>query len=295
MADQMADYSWSYPGAGALADYPFTAAMRYLGGDGRCLFADERDELLGAGLGIGLIWETAADRTLDGYQAGCSDAHEANDWADNLGAPPSTPIFYATDFGASDAQIYGPILDYHIGAHDQGLRPVRVYGGAPVIEAVRTAIGSGPGWQAAAASWSDYRLSPDAALLQEVAQAMGGAVDVNTVLCDAAGVDWLWGGSADMPLSTEDLNKIAEIVDERIAKLYTGQRALVVDGENDFFELVFDGDGQLVRRYIASGDEMALRRFGDHLAEADWTGDARRITDQKMIEAFRAIPIAAGD
>jgi len=173
------DYSYTYVGADQIAAGGYIGAERYLGYDGRCLTAGERDELLAQGLGIGLIWETAADRSLDGYWAGWNDAEAANAYADGLGAP-VVSIWYATDFHASQAQIEGPIHEYYTGVRDSGGRQPRVYGGAPVIDHCVTHIaGYGPGWQAAAASWSNYQLSPNACLLQEVQQIWGGAADTN--------------------------------------------------------------------------------------------------------------------
>jgi hypothetical protein len=288
MTPPVIDYSYSYPGADAIAAAGYIGAMRYLGGDDRCIQGWERGELLDAGVGIGLIWELAADRVLDGWSAGRSDADSANWWADSLGAPEHTPIYYCTDFAASDAQIAGPILDYYAGAASVGGRLVRCYGGAPVIETVRAALGTGPGWQAAAASWSDYRLSPDASMLQEVDQVFGNTADHNTVLVPSEHIDFLWGH--DMPLTDDDLAKISRIIDERLASYYTGQRALQVPGETAIYELVHAG-GDLYRRHIPEPGEMALRRYGDHLAEADWTGDARQITDPDLIDAFRRIPV----
>ena len=54
---------------------------------------------------------------------------------------------------------------------------------------------------------------------------------------------------------------------------------------------------RLVRRYIDSQSaEMRLRRYADHLAEADWTGNpARVINDPELADYFRTIPVVGLD
>jgi murein DD-endopeptidase MepM/ murein hydrolase activator NlpD len=103
----------------------------------------------------------------------------------------------------------------------------------------------------------------------------------------------------DMPLTPDDLNKIRDIVvdvvNDVLATMYTGQRAVVDPDDPRIFEVVRADDGQggtrLVRRYIGHPDEIRLLRYIDGLAEADWTGDARKITDPGMLERFRALPV----
>lgn len=295
------DYSWSYPGAGTIAGAGYIGAERYLGDDGRCLTGWERDELAGAGVGIGLIFESAADRSLDGYWAGHNDATDANDWANDLGAPAWVPIRYATDFHANQAQIDGPITDYYRGANDYGGRPVAVYGGAPVIDRMAAVLGLRSGWQAAAASWSNYVLSPNAVLLQEVEQIWGGAADTNIVLCPDDDIDWLWGRSEGdwFSMATEDdLRRVVnECLNSKLAEFYTGQRAVAAKGDGRVFEVLRDpthtggGEGALVRRYIPRPAQTKLLRYIDGLAEAGFDGDVRTITDPEMLDEFNALPI----
>lgn len=297
------DYSYTYVGAPTIAGAGFVGAERYLGTDGRCLTYSERDELLAEGVGIGLIFESAADRSLDGYNAGFGDAEWANAVADAAGAPHWLPIRYATDFHASQAQIDGPIMDYYRGARDFHGRPVTVYGGAPVIDRMWDFLNLGMGWQAAAASWSNYELSPHACLLQEVEQIWNGAADMNVVLVEDDEIDWLWGyEGGDMPLSEDDLNKIRgivnDVVNEKLTTMYTGQRAVqgadATDGAT--YELLRDPtaetpDDALVRRYIPRPEQIGLLRYVDALAEADFTGNVRIISDPDMLAEFNRLPV----
>jgi len=288
------DYSYTYVGAPTIAGAGYVGAERYLGYDGRCLTATERDELLAHGVGIGLIWETAADRSLDGYWAGYNDAASANSYADGLGAP-VVSIWYATDFHASASQIAGPIHEYYCGVRDFGGREPRVYGGAPVIDhCVWHIAGFGPGWQAAAASWSNYTLSPNACLLQEVQQIWNGAADTNVVLCPDGDIDWLWGREGDwFDMATKDELRevVTEVVNDVLSRMYTGSRPITIPDDPGVYELTFDAEGRRVRRLIPTWDEINALRYVDAMAEADWLGTTRAVTDPAQVAAIRALPV----
>lgn len=293
------DYSYSYVGADVIAGAGHAGAERYMGTDGRCLTVPERDELLAAGVGIGLIFESGADRSLTGgYWGGVDDAAWANRCADDVGAP-WVPIRYATDYHAQPHEIDGPITDYYRGVADYDGRPPRVYGGAPVIDRMCAALGYGPGWQAAAASWSNYMLSPNADLLQEVEQVWGGAADTNIVLCPDNEIDWLWGREGDwFDMATEaDLERVVtNCLNKMASSLYTGQRAAAATGDTRVFEVLRNpATGECVRRYIPRPAQMKLLRYLDALAEGDWTGDARQITDPEMIEEWNRLPVVPGN
>lgn len=294
LVTEIVDYSYSRPGAAAIVAYGAVGAMRYLGNDSRCLFAAERDELLGAGLGIGLIWETQADRTLSGANAGRDDAHLANNYANSLGAPSSTPIYYATDFHAQGSQITGPICDYYRAARDYGGREVRVYGGAPVIDHVREHLGLGAGWQAAAASWSEYYLSSYAVMLQQVAYVLNNTSDTNTVQCDDDAIDWLWGYEGGIPVTEDELRRIVKdectnAINGALGKVYTGSRPVCIDGDPHIYEIGWS-QGTRVRRHIPTPEEVNMLQFVDQVAGAP--GDVpRKITDPQQVSAFKLLPV----
>lgn len=297
MTTEIVDYSYSRPGAAAICQYGAVGAMRYLGNDSRCIFAAERDELLNAGLGIGLIWETSADRVLGGAPAGQQDAGLANNYANTLQAPSWCPIYYATDFHAQGGQITGPICDYYRAARDYGGREVRVYGGAPVIDHMHDHLGLQAGWQAAAASWSEYRMSPHSAMHQQVAYVLDNTSDTNFVLCGDDSIDWLWGYEGGIPVTEDELRQIVKAectaaINDALGRMYTGSRPVYIDGDPAVYEIGWS-QGQRVRRYVPSPSEIHLLQFVDQMTGAP--GDSpRKITDPDQVTAFQALPVVSG-
>jgi hypothetical protein len=215
----LVDYSYGRPGGATIAGAGYLGAMRYLGNDGRCIFSSEVADLHAHGVGIGLIWETTADRTLDGYHAGVEDAGRADGEADELGAP-VVPIFYCVDFAPDPGQLYGVISDYFAGARASTRRPVGAYGCASVMQAI---VGDNKlaevGWQCAAWSYPgtapgtpindggwDLILSPYASMLQTIGYVLGDTSDHNNLLTGPP--TWLWtpdGGTwEDDDMNTEE-------------------------------------------------------------------------------------------
>lgn len=302
------DYSYGRPGASAIKDYRAAGAMRYLGNDGRCIYPAERDELLGAGLGIGLIWETSARRPVDGYQAGVDDAHRANSEADELGAPGGTRIYYAVDFQPSTSELNGPVSDYFGGVVAVGGRPARAYGCASVMQRLCGDLGLFPdSWQCAAWSYPgtapgtpiydggyNLVLSPYAHMLQNIGYVLNDTSDHNSMV--TSDVSWMWGleGTGDwFDMATKDeLRQVVnDCLNEKLAQYYTGQRAVSVPGDGRIYEVLRDGEGQLVRRYLPSPAQINMLRYIDGLSEPDAFGDPRIITDPDMVEAFNALPV----
>jgi hypothetical protein len=208
-----ADYSWARPAPEALTGAGFTAVLRYLSHEpAKNLSLGERDALHGAGLAVGLVWESTANRALAGYAAGRADAHIANAQADALGFPPGKVLFYAVDISTGP----GPVTDYFRGVEDADGRPVGVYGTYDVIEGL---VGDGfvaCGWQCAAwsgngagsgGSYDGRRLSRHACMFQRVAAVLGGSVDENVVLMDPS--PWAW--HPDQPAPEEDEMPLPEI------------------------------------------------------------------------------------
>jgi peptidoglycan hydrolase-like protein with peptidoglycan-binding domain len=78
--------------------------MRYLSHDAsKDLTASELKAMNNAGIKVGLVWETTADRMLGGYSAGNSDGASAKSAADALGMA-GIPIYFACDWDASESQ-----------------------------------------------------------------------------------------------------------------------------------------------------------------------------------------------
>jgi hypothetical protein len=201
------DYAWTHPNAQAIYDAGYRGVMRYLSHDtrGKDLSIAEAAALHKAGLGIGLVWETTADRARAGEAAGKSDAAEANAKADALGFPTSCPIFYAVDYDA----VVNDITGYFIGIGNVTGRPVGVYGSYYVVKAMMAAYAN-YGWQTMA--WSGGQKLSTAHLFQNlnhtwpIAGVANSAWDENVLLNPFP----LWTATMedDMPLTDADIDKI---------------------------------------------------------------------------------------
>lgn len=161
-----------------------SGAMRYFAqpGSKKIIHRAELDSYLNAGLEVGFVYETTADRTLSGFAAGSYDARAANIMGDGLGVPATIPIFFATDFQPVGGQM-SAVHAYYQGATAASPRPVGVYGGVDTINTVMAAGYARYGWQTQA--WSSGRVSPYACLLQHaraVRNIPGHAIDTNVVL-----------------------------------------------------------------------------------------------------------------
>jgi hypothetical protein len=229
------DYSFARPPTRLITAAHYQGALRYLGQDGRCLDAAERDYLLGAGLSIGLIWETSARRPLKGKQAGINDAQDANREADEVGAPPNIPIFYAVDFEPTPAELNGPVRAYFEGAMSVTGRPVRAYGCAAVVHQMcqvwrwwestwQCAAWSRPGSIPADAGSpiieGGYRLvqSHHACMLQTIGYVLAETSDHNNILTEP----WWWWGQGN----TEEIEDDEMPTMDEIRREFTGQSEL---------------------------------------------------------------------
>lgn len=158
-APLVADYSFADPDPKALKGAGYVGVMRYLSMDAsKNLTAGEAQKLHAAGLWVGLVWETVANRAAQGRVAGHADAATANRMADQLGYPKTAVLYYAVDFDASPEQVTA----YFAGVKAEGGRPFGIYGGIKV-----TTAGLAPyRWQACA--WSGGKVDPAANLYQRI-------------------------------------------------------------------------------------------------------------------------------
>lgn len=268
--------------------------MRYLGpgNNGRDITTGELDSLHSAGLGVGLVWETSANRALAGYDAGAYDAGQAAYYAGVLGWPAGLPIYYACDCDVSTGQAWGQVLEYFRGC-SSGQYPARAYGEADVLDATGSNLGFRYGWQPAATSWSDNRVSGNAGMLQQWPYVMNEQCDNNIVTCPSDSIDWLWYPGGDMPLSQEDLNQIQNIVTNSVnsamSQNYTGARALTTQGDPAAYELVVE-QGVLGRRHIPTPGQIAMLQWADYLA-GDGSGKVRVITNPQHMAEFNSLPV----
>jgi hypothetical protein len=175
------DYSAARPAPAIIKTVGYSGVMRYLSNDpGKNLQPAERDALLAAGLSIGLVWETTANRAQDGYAAGLADAKVAEAQARALGYPSSCPIFFAVDFDADPAAVKAYFDGVRAGLVDH---PGGIYGSLRVVD---TALADGwlpYAWQSCA--WSGGVVSQRAHLYQRLKATVANPIadtDENVVL-----------------------------------------------------------------------------------------------------------------
>ena len=122
------------------------------------------DELSAAGLWLVVVWETAANRALDGKAAGTADAQAAASQAKACGMPDDRPIYFAVDWDASSSQ-QSSINAYLDGAASVlGRDRVGLYAGYGPVNRAFDAGKIAYGWQTYA--WSGGAWDPRAQLQQ---------------------------------------------------------------------------------------------------------------------------------
>jgi peptidoglycan hydrolase-like protein with peptidoglycan-binding domain len=177
------DYAWHGPiDTRAFRAAGVTFAMRYLShDDGKNLHRGEADRLSGAGIDVGVVWETTPRRPLSGFDAGVEDARNASTQAARCGMPPGRPIFFAVDYDAPDGD-KPTIANYLTGAASVlgGAGSVGVYGGYWVVKYCLDRQVARYAWQTRA--WSGGQRDPRAHLYQHTIDVRIGGVacDLNT-------------------------------------------------------------------------------------------------------------------
>lgn len=200
MPDLLVDYAWNHPDPAAIKASGYVGVLRYLSTDPtKNLSPGERDLLQAQGLAIGLVWETTADRALQGAQAGTQDALLANGQADDLGYPADSCIYYAVDTDA----VVDAVRPYFQGVVSVPGRPAGVYGGIHVVDPLLTDGTCKFGWQTVA--WSRGVVSQIAHLYQRLTPTLpspGGSYDEDVVL-PAGETSWgQWAASPSVPAPT---------------------------------------------------------------------------------------------
>lgn len=165
------DYAWGKPPFDEFVKQGFTFAMRYISHDpAKDLTVAERDELWSRGIGVGLVFESTADRAKAGKAAGVADATYAAQRTRDLGVP-NIPLYFAVDYDVPDddpkdpntsqfarAKL-GPIADYFDGVNSVlGLGRIGGYGGYWAVKRLFDAGLISYGWQTYA--WSGGQLDP---------------------------------------------------------------------------------------------------------------------------------------
>ena len=151
----------------------------------------EIDHMLAAGLLIGLVWETTANRAVAGAAAGLSDGKMAKALAESMGVPNSV-IYFAVDYNAGQND-YDKIASYMLAA-ECAVRPYKlgVYGSFYVVEELhRRGIGAAY-WQCV--GWSGGKWSEHSAIQQREGNVGTGVVTVDNNYCSDPEAAGLWGG-----------------------------------------------------------------------------------------------------
>lgn len=153
------DLAWGRPGVKALQNAGVRFVCRYLSHDttGKNLDRAEAEAYSAAGIDIVVVWESTANRALDGHAAGAQDARDALAQAMACGMPPGRPVFFAVDFDATGQT--GAVNTYLDGAASVlGVDRVGVYGG---YAAVHSALnGSHAKWSWQTYGWSGGNWDP---------------------------------------------------------------------------------------------------------------------------------------
>lgn len=193
------DRSWDRTAASAIAAAGYSFVMRYLSAadGGKNIHADEAAELHGAGLDIGLVYESYARRPLEGHAAGVADGQTAVAQAEAIGFPHGCAIYAACDFDATEAQ-QAPIDDYLRGFTEGmgGKYETGVYGGFYVVSRSKANGSSTKFWQTLA--WSGGQVMDGVHIYQNGATDFGGGADVDEARQDNIG-SWKADGSHPAP------------------------------------------------------------------------------------------------
>ncbi|CCB74238.1 protein of unknown function [Streptantibioticus cattleyicolor NRRL 8057 = DSM 46488] len=230
--------------------------MRYLSADPtKNLTLAEAKSLAAEGIWVGVVWETTADRMLSGRPGGIADAKAALAQARECGMPEDRPIYFAADFDVTPEQ-QGPVNAYLFGAASVlGAARVGVYGGYYTVKRALDRGAARWAWQASA--WSGGQWDPRAHIQQPIDTVTIGGVecDRDTAMTSDFG-QWMPGLSPedDMPLTTDDINKIALAVNA-YKNPSTGP---------DLWAKVGDIHKAVVERSIPSLVDGAAHSLGEH-------------------------------
>lgn len=189
--------------AKALAKNGIDIVCRYLGDSWKTIGEDEAKSVMDAGLKIVSIWET--DPTRNSYfteEQGKQDAQKATKYANQLGQPNGTPIYFAVDYGGGNSNL-GNILEYFkaIKANLEGYK-VGGYGSFTVVKYLHEHGAIEYVWQTLA--WSSGEVYGEAHLYQKRngQRESGVSVDIDQVFKDPGA--WALAKHIDPPKEKVD-------------------------------------------------------------------------------------------
>ncbi len=177
----------AYPGwtVAELKAAGIEAVGRYLGYGGKVIGAAEYHELVAAGIGVFLVWETSGKSWTGGYSAGVTEGRAARAQARALGHPDECTIYQAVDEGVEPTST---LADYQRGFNDGGNAAPHVqgvYGDVHVGEYLLGLNLVSKFWETNARGWpGDAIDDPRAVMVQRFAQSVpgvSGSYDVDDV------------------------------------------------------------------------------------------------------------------
>ena len=262
---KVADYSFATFTAAELKAAGFDGVIRYLSPppNEKNWTADQLAYFRANEMWCGCVWETAATRASDGYGAGVTDAHAANDLADNLGVPATVAIYYAVDTRDTPVASAEP---YFRGIHDVPGRPVGIYGRKELAEAMVAAGHVRYMWMVE--TWWD---SPPAPLdhpsvhLVQLANhhSLGGTDDTVVMRDDWGG--WAPPGATPPPTTTTQSRGLADMSRTRFDEAaWKGH-----DGFYAYRGVVRANGGKVDGCGIVS--RVVIRKAPDMLDDKPWT------------------------
>jgi hypothetical protein len=215
---KLVDYSYARPDPAYIKAQGFGGVMRYLSPTpGKNLSAGERDALFAQGLGIGLVWESTANRDLSGNLAGENDAKAAIGQANSLGF--TGAIYFAVDFDAAESD--QAVIDSYFDGVNRIIDPNRVggYGGYYVIKRLFDHGKIKWGWQTYA--WSGGQWDPRAQIRQVKNGQWNDTVDFNETGSDNWGGQFkegvnmgnrvIWDGNVEVILTQGQVDEMSSI------------------------------------------------------------------------------------
>lgn len=160
------DYAWGSPDIAKLKLAGVKFVCRYVStpGNSKNITKGEVVRYKGAGIALVIVFETVANRALSGKAGGVQDAKSARNQLLNVGLPATTPVYFAVDWDASEAQ--QPFINSYLkgAASVLGVNNVGVYGGYYVVSRSLSAGVCKYGWQTYA--WSGGQWDKNAHIQQ---------------------------------------------------------------------------------------------------------------------------------
>jgi hypothetical protein len=185
------DFAWTKPAPAAVKAAGYAGVIGYCSPDlSKNLTQAEAAAYQAQGLDVLLVWESTGTDPANGAGAGAADAAAAEAQTSWYPTDHAHPIFYATDFGPTTAQM-SAVLAYYEGVagapRAHGFGP---YGDELVVNTVSAArIGAVAFWQTVA--WSGGQISSIANLYQRVSPTLppipGGGYDEDVLLIPIVG------------------------------------------------------------------------------------------------------------